>query len=143
MKSGRLQDWQKLKNYVPNNKHGVFCPNGEFSLDLLPSVRCVGRSQRGSCTHRARTVQSFDICVFMGNVFPRFQAQRPPPKRASKTSALARKRQREKRQAAKSVKIDISDEDWQEVVDRLLRRRQETSGKNQYVSTVEYFLERW
>ena len=42
--------------------------------------------------------------------FPRFQAQRPPPKRASKTSALAQERQREKCQAAKAVKIDISDE---------------------------------
>ena len=46
-------------------------------------------------------------------------------------------------EAAKSVKIDISDEDWQEVVDWLLCRRQETSGKNQYMSAVEYFLKRW
>ena len=28
---------------------------------------------RGSCTHRARTVQSFSICVFMGTFPPRFQ----------------------------------------------------------------------
>ena len=41
------------------------------------------------------------------------------------------------------MKIDISDEDSQEVVDWLLRRRQETSGKNQYVSAAEYFLNRW
>ena len=61
--------------------------------------------------HRPHTVQSFDICVFMGTVFFCFQAQRPPPKRPSKTSALALERQWEKRQAAKSVKIDISDED--------------------------------
>ena len=70
-------------------------------------------------------------------------APQPPPKRASKTSAQARERQKERRQAAKSVKIDISDEDWQENVDWLLRRRQETSGKNQYVSAAEYFLKRW
>ena len=70
-------------------------------------------------------------------------APQPPPKRASKTSAQARERQKERRQAAKSVKIDISDEDWQEVVDWLLRRQQETSGKNQYVSAAEYFLKRW
>ena len=28
VKSHRLQDWQKLKKYVPNNKHGDVCPNG-------------------------------------------------------------------------------------------------------------------
>ena len=76
----------------------------------------------GSCTRRARTVRRFDMCVVMG----RFQAQNPPSKRAPKTSALARERQREKRQTAKSVKVDISDEDWQEAVDWLLRRRDES-----------------
>ena len=70
-------------------------------------------------------------------------APQPPPKRASKTSAQAQERQKERRQAAKSVKIDISDEVWQEVVDWLLRRRQETSRKNRYVSAAEYFLKRW
>ena len=70
-------------------------------------------------------------------------APQPPPKRASKTSAYAQERPKERRQAAKSVKIDISDEDWQEVGDWLLRRRQETSGKNQYVPAAEYFLKRW
>ena len=38
-------------------------------------------------------------------------APQPPPKRASKTSAQARERQKERHQAAKSVTIDISDED--------------------------------
>ena len=75
--------------------------------------------------------------------FTRFQAQRSPPKRASKTSAMARERQQEKRPAAKSVKIDISDEDRQEVVDWLLHRRQESSGKNQCMSAEEYFFKRW
>ena len=32
VKSRRLQDWQKLKKYVPNNKHGDFCPNGVPAL---------------------------------------------------------------------------------------------------------------
>ena len=32
MKSCRLQDWQKLKKYVPNNKHGDVCPNGVPAL---------------------------------------------------------------------------------------------------------------
>ena len=41
------------------------------------------------------------------------------------------------------MKMDNSDEDWQEVVDWLLRRRQEGSGKNLYVSAAEYFLKRW
>ena len=44
---------------------------------------------RGSCTHRAHTVQSFDICVFMG---PRFQAQRHqvknPPARHKETPGI-------------------------------------------------------
>ena len=73
-------------------------------------------------------MQSFDVYPFSWTLFfPRFKAQRPPPKRASKTSALARERQREKREAAKSVKMDIFGEECQEVVDWLLRRRQETS----------------
>ena len=32
VKSRRLQDWQKLKKYVPNNKHGDVCPNGVPAL---------------------------------------------------------------------------------------------------------------
>ena len=28
----KLQDWQKLKKYVPNNKHGDVCPNGVPAL---------------------------------------------------------------------------------------------------------------
>ena len=32
VKSRRLQDWQKLKKYVPNNKHGDVCPNGDPAL---------------------------------------------------------------------------------------------------------------
>ena len=88
-------------------------------------------------------MQSFDICVFMHCFFPASKLKSPPPKRASKTSALARERQQVKRQAAKSVKIDISPEDWQEVVDWLLCCRHETSGKNQYMSAVEYFVKRW
>ena len=39
-----------------------------------PFVQCPagcggGWAFRGSCTHRARTLQSLDICVFMGTVF--------------------------------------------------------------------------
>ena len=33
VKSRSLQDWQKLKKYVPNNKHGDVCPNG---VPVLP-----------------------------------------------------------------------------------------------------------
>ena len=32
VKSRRLQDWQKLKKYVPNNKHGDVCSNGVPTL---------------------------------------------------------------------------------------------------------------
>ena len=32
VKSRRLQDWQKLKKYVPNNEHGDVCPNGVPAL---------------------------------------------------------------------------------------------------------------
>ena len=32
VKSRRLQDWQKLKKYVPNNTHGDVCPNGVPAL---------------------------------------------------------------------------------------------------------------
>ena len=32
VKSRRLQDWQKLKKDVPNNKHGDVCPNGVPAL---------------------------------------------------------------------------------------------------------------
>ena len=32
VKSRRLQDWQKLKQYVPNNKHGYVCPIGVPAL---------------------------------------------------------------------------------------------------------------
>ena len=32
VQSRRLQDWQKLKKYVPNNKHGDVCPNGVPAL---------------------------------------------------------------------------------------------------------------
>ena len=32
MKSRRLQDWQKLEKYVPNNKHGNVYPNGVPAL---------------------------------------------------------------------------------------------------------------
>ena len=32
VKSCRLQNWQKLKKYVPNNKHGDVCPNGVPAL---------------------------------------------------------------------------------------------------------------
>ena len=32
VKSRRLQDWQKLKKYVPNNKHDDVCLNGVPAL---------------------------------------------------------------------------------------------------------------
>ena len=58
---------------------------------------------------RAPRPRKVSIYVFSWELlFPRFQAPRPPPKQASKTSALARERQREKRQADMSVRIDIS-----------------------------------
>ena len=117
-------------------------PQTGFTLDWQKH-----KKQRGCCAGFwregvARTVRApckvpiraFSWALF----FPRFQAQRTPSQRASKTSALAWERQQEKCQAAKSVKIDISDEDLQEVVDWLLRHRQETSGKNQYMSAVVF-----
>ena len=38
VKSRRLQDWQKLKKYVPNNKHGDVCPNGVPALPEKDNV---------------------------------------------------------------------------------------------------------
>ena len=32
VKARRLQDWEKLKRYVPNHKHGDVCPNGVPAL---------------------------------------------------------------------------------------------------------------
>ena len=32
VKPRRLQDWEKLKKYVPNHKHGDVCPNGVPAL---------------------------------------------------------------------------------------------------------------
>ena len=32
MKPRRLQDWEKLKKYVPSHKHGDVCPNGVPAL---------------------------------------------------------------------------------------------------------------
>ena len=32
VKPRRLQDWEKLKKYVPSHKHGDVCPNGVPAL---------------------------------------------------------------------------------------------------------------
>ena len=81
---------------------------------MLCGLEGVARTVRALCKV---SIFAFSWALF----FPCLQALRRPPKRASKTGALARECQWEKRQAAKSVKIDISDEDWQEGVDWLLR----------------------
>ena len=46
------------------------------------------------------------------------------------------------RQRAKSISINLTTEDWQEVVDWVLRKRAET-GKNLYSDAAEFFLRRW
>ena len=75
---------------------------------------------------------------------PEAQGDPQPPLKhhASKTSKAARGRQRERRQAAKGVIINLTSEEWQEVVDWLLQRW-DTTGKNQYIAVAEEFLRCW
>ena len=42
MKARRLQNWEKLKKYVPIHKQGDVCPNGVFEFRIIsgPPVHC-------------------------------------------------------------------------------------------------------
>ena len=55
VKSRRLQDWQKLKKYVPNKKHGDVCPNGVPALPEKDSAN--DDSEKASVKH------SVHVCV--------------------------------------------------------------------------------
>ena len=67
------------------------------------------------------------------------EVQPPRKQYAPKTSVAARQRVKELRERAKSVSINLTNEDWQEVVDWVLCKRAET-GKNLYADAAEFFF---
>ena len=71
-------------------------------------------------------------------------SQKPPDLKmiVHTMSVAARQRVKDLRERAKSVSINLTNEDWQEVVDWVLRKRAET-GKNLYADAADFFLRRW
>ena len=62
VKARRLQDWEKLKKYVPIHKQGDVCPNG---------VPAVGRGQQ--CGRFGFGIISGPLCIAPSRVLSSFQ----------------------------------------------------------------------